>query len=189
MNGRRLAGLVNRGRPCTRSRVDGDLVRPDEAESGDQSPAAVPTRASREAGSISIYILGMVLVAVMLIVVTVAITSVSLARVRLMDAADSAALVAANAFDENTYSANGIRQAVPVSDATVQQAAGQHLGSSTMPPGFITWWVDAGTGTPDGQTAVVVLSADVRIPMAGVLLGDRASIRLSVESRARAATQ
>ncbi len=147
-----------------------------------------PTRCA-ESGQISIYILGLTIVAMMLIVVTYGITSVALARVRLMDAADSAALAAANAFDAGTYTDRGIQDTVPLSDATVRQAAAESLAAQSVPPTFLGWWVEGGTGTPDGRTAVVVVSARIRIPLAAAVIGERASLPLTVESRARAATR
>ena len=144
---------------------------------------------SGEDGQISLYILGMVIVALMLIVVTVGITAVALARTRLMDAADSAALVAANALDERVYSGTGVGQSIPVSNATVAEAATDHLASIAPPPGVISWWIGGGTGTVDGEVAQVTLSSRVRIPMASAVVGDRASIGITVTSRARAATR
>ena len=72
-------------------------------------------------------VLGMTIIAILLILTTAAITAVSLARMRLLDAADSAALVAANAFEDATYATTGVGSAVPVSDASVQRAAADHL--------------------------------------------------------------
>lgn len=154
-----------------------------------QVAGRLPTTARDEEGQISLYILGMVLVSIMLIVVMVGVTSVGLARTRLMDSADSAALVAANALDDRVYNGTGVGEAVPLSDATVREAATGHLAAIERPPGFLDWWVDAGTGTPDGQMAVVTVSAQIRVPMASVVVGDRASIGLTVTARARAATR
>ncbi len=77
----------------------------------------------RDEGQIGLLVLGMTIIAILLILTTAAITAVSLARMRLLDAADSAALVAANAFEDATYATTGVGSAVPVSDASVQRAA------------------------------------------------------------------
>ena len=172
--------------------MEGRGAAPSPARAGSESAATSESTApgdSGEDGQISLYILGMVIVALMLIVVTVGITAVALARTRLMDAADSAALVAANALDERVYAGTGVGENIPVSNATVAQAATDHLASIPPPPGVISWWIDGGTGTVDGEVAQVTLSSRVRIPMAGAVIGDRASIGITVTSRARAATR
>ena len=55
---------------------------------------------SSERGSISLFILGLALVAMLLIAGAVAVTSAHLSRMRLLDVADGAALSAANALDD-----------------------------------------------------------------------------------------
>ena len=74
-----------------------------------------------EAGSISLLILGLTLIAMLLVAGTVAVTSAHLSRMRLLDLADGAALSAANALDESAYE-QGVGESVPLSDASVQQA-------------------------------------------------------------------
>lgn len=130
-------------------------------------------------------VLGLTIVAILLIVVTIAVTAVSLARTRLMDAADSVALASANAFDDSTYASSGIGDAVPLSDATVQQSAATQLAQLSLPSGILGWELAAGTGSPDARTAVVVMTGQVRVPFAASL-GSNASITLTVTSRARA---
>lgn len=140
---------------------------------------------SQEDGQITLLIVGVALVAILLIVVTVAVTSVALARTRLMDAADGAALTAANALDESVYADSGIGEAVPLSDASVRGAANDHLASLERPVGILDWALAQGTGSPDQATAVVVLTGRVRVPFAAAV-GSDASIGITVESRARA---
>jgi hypothetical protein len=107
---------------------------------------------------------------------------------RLLDAADSAALVAANAFEDATYATTGVGSAVPVSDASVQRAAADHLATLSPPNGITQWGLSPGTGTPDGQTAVVVLTGHVPIPFASAIT-TRAALDVTVVSRARAAVR
>ncbi len=56
-----------------------------------------------ERGSISLFILGLSLVAMLLVAGAVAVTSAHLSRMRLLDVADGAALSAANALDDAAY--------------------------------------------------------------------------------------
>jgi hypothetical protein len=136
-----------------------------------------------------VHILGCALVAVLLIVGTVGVTSVELSRMRLLDAADAAALDAADALDDAAYD-TGVGHSVPVSDASVRRAARAYLTAEPRPTRIRTWSVAAGTGTPDGRTAVVRLSAEVEVPLVGgVLRSLGGPITLTVESRARAVVE
>lgn len=139
-----------------------------------------------EAGSISLYLLGLAVVAMTLVAGTVAVTSAHLARIRLLDVADGAALDAANALDAGAY-ARGVGDAVPLSDASVRQRAVAYVGSLERPPGVVAWRLGPRTGSPDGRSAVVALSGEVELPLVGGALRELgASISVSVVSTARA---
>ena len=139
-----------------------------------------------EAGQVSILILGYTIVAILLIVGTVAVTSAQLSRMRLLDAADGAALDAADSLNLGAYQ-DGIDRAVPVTDATVAATAGRYLAERPLPVGMNSWAVTAGTGSPDGQTAVVRLMGEADLPLVGGLLTALGgSVTITVESRARA---
>lgn len=139
-----------------------------------------------EAGSISLYLLGLALVAMTLIAGTVAVTSAHLARIRLLDVADGAALDAANALDVGAY-ARGVGDAVPLSDASVRRRAAAYVGSLERPRGVVAWRLGPGTGSPDGRSAVVALTGEVELPLVGGALRELgASISVSVVSTARA---
>ena len=104
------------------------------------------------------------LVAILLVLVVVAASAVHLDRKRLLALADGAALDAADAVDEAAYfeateRPEGI-DAVPVTDDTVRDSVVAYLERQQAPSRFSDLAVDtAATGTPDGQTAVVVLTA------------------------------
>ena len=74
-----------------------------------------------EAGQISILILGCAVIVILLIVGTIGVTSVELSRMRLLDAADGAALDAADALEARAYQ-RGIGDTVALSDASVREA-------------------------------------------------------------------
>ncbi len=127
------------------------------------------------------------MVATLLILGGVDVTAVQLARVRLVDAADAAALDAADALDEGGAYAGGLSGGVVLSDATVEQAGTAYLAARSRPDGISAWGIASGTGVVGGDTAVVVVNGVVEVPMTGWLLsalGQQVSIR--VESRARA---
>ncbi|WP_380169086.1 pilus assembly protein TadG-related protein [Jannaschia sp. R86511] len=103
-------------------------------------------------------------VAILLVLVVVAASAVHLDRKRLLAVADAAALDAADALDEAAYfeatEQEGGLDAVPVTDASVRDAVVAHLQRQDAPSRFVDLSVDvAATGTPDGSTAVVVLTA------------------------------
>lgn len=141
---------------------------------------------SVEAGQVTVLALGFTVVAILLILGTVAVTSVQLSRMRLLDAADGAALDAADSLDAAAYQ-RGLGSAVDLSSATVVQAATDYLARQPRPASLLTWQVAQGTGSPDGQTAVVRVEGQAEVPFVGVLLAAVGrSVTITVESRARA---
>ena len=144
-----------------------------------------PGRRRDEDGSISLFILGLALVAMLLIAGAVAVTSAHLSRMRLLDVADGAALSAANALDDSAY-AQGVGESVPLSNPSVQNRAAVYLVSRPRPGSVREWRLAPGTGTPDGRTAVVVVVGEAELPMIGPALRDLGvSVTIRVESRAR----
>jgi hypothetical protein len=138
-----------------------------------------------EDGSISLFILGLSIIAMLLVGGTVAVTSAHLARMRLLDVADGAALSAANALDDSAYD-QGVGASVPLSDASVRQRAADYLASRPRPGSIADWRLASGTGTPDGRTAVVVVVGRAELPMIGPALRDLGvSVTIAVESTAR----
>ena len=140
-----------------------------------------------EDGQIMILLLGYVVIALTLVFVAVDITAVHLARTRLFDACDAAALDAADAVDRTSVYQHGVTTAVPLTDDTVRDAATTYLASYVVPPRIQDLRLAAGTGTPDGRTAVVELTATVRLPWLGpVVQAWSGGITISVRSQARA---
>ena len=139
-----------------------------------------------ERGSISILILGLTMIAAVLIAGTIAVTSAHLARMRLLDVADGAALSAANALADSAYR-DGVGGSVPLSNDSVRDRAAQYVGSRPRPGTVTAWRLGPDTGTPDGQTAVVGLTGEARLPLVGgVLRAIGLSVTISVRSEARA---
>ncbi|WP_191563032.1 pilus assembly protein TadG-related protein [Janibacter melonis] len=143
-------------------------------------------RAKGEDGQLSLLVLGLTVIALTLILGAMAVTSVQVTRMRLLDAADTAALDAADEDEASIY-AEGIDQVVPVSDEAVQRTAAETLAGREMPPGLRSWQVAPGTGAADGQTAVVRLTGEADLPLVGGLIrGLGGSVTVTVESRAQA---
>lgn len=139
-----------------------------------------------EEGQIGVLALGLFVLATLLVLGTIDVTSAQLARVRLLDTADSAALDAADSLDESSAYENGVVDRLALTDESVVSAASAHLARTPRPPGIASWSVVPETGA-DGDTAVVTLQGTATLPMSGWVL-DRpgGSVTITVTSRARA---
>lgn len=141
----------------------------------------------RDDGQIGLLILGLFSIVALLVVGAIDVTAAQLARMRILDAADAIALDAADSLEEASAYRSGVTDAVALSDASVATAASEHLARTPLPAGLTGWGIVAGTGTPDGRTAVVRLQGEARLPMTGgVLEVLGGSVTITVESRARA---
>lgn len=140
----------------------------------------------RERGQISLLILGFTVIALMLIIGAVDVTAVQLARARLLDAADGAALDASDALDNGSAYGGSLRSAIAITDGSVRQSAAQYLAVQPRPHGISSWVLTDDTGSPDGQTAVIRLRGTADIPIAAsVVAAFGGSVNITVESRAR----
>jgi len=138
-----------------------------------------------ERGQISLLILGFTVIALMLVIGGVDVTAVQLSRARLLDVADGAALDASDALDTGS-AYGGLGGAVRISDASVRRASGEYLAAAPRPHGISGWVLADGSGSPDGQTAVVRLTGTADIPIAAsVVAAFGVSLEITVESRAR----
>ena len=145
-----------------------------------------PCPEAPERGQISLLILGFTVIALMLIVGAVDVTAVQLARSRLLDAADGAALDASGALDRGSAYSTGLRVAIPITDGSVRRSATEYLAVEPRPHGISSWALSEGTGSPDGQTAVIRLRGTADIPIAAsVLAAFGGSVTITGESRAR----
>ena len=143
--------------------------------------------AERDRGQISVLIIGLFGVCLMLIIGGVDVTATQIARTRLLDAADAAALDAANALDEQAAYSGGLGPSVRVSTTTVQEAAARNIATRPRPVDIASWQTGAGTGSPDGRTAVVILQGETTLPFTGGILSALGgSVTITVEGRARA---
>jgi Putative Flp pilus-assembly TadE/G-like len=139
-----------------------------------------------ERGQVTLLVIGFTIIALMLIVGGVDVTAANLARTRLLDAADAAALDASDALDTDAAYEVGLKSAVSITDRSVRQSAGEYLAVEPRPHGISSWALSEGTGSPDGQTAVVRLQGTADIPIgASVFSAFGGSVKITVESRAR----
>jgi hypothetical protein len=154
---------------------------------GERRRHRVEPAGERESGQIMILVLGYLLVSLVLAIVTVDVTAVYFARMQLRDAADAAALDAADAADVEAVYRGGLQREVPLTDETVRSAVRGYLSSYPVPARTADVQLGPDTGSPDGRTAQVELTARVRLPLLGpVVKSWSGGISLTVTSRARA---
>jgi hypothetical protein len=140
-----------------------------------------------EAGQIGLLILGLFTLVALLVLGTVDVTAAQLARMHLLDAADSMALDAADALDEADAYAHGLPERLTLTDSSVRAAAAAHLSETHLPPGITGWSLVPPTGAADAATAVVTLQGTATLPMTGWILESLGGqVTITVTSRARA---
>lgn len=152
------------------------------------SMADAPPRCAQdgESGQISILLIGLVTVTLTIVMGVVGVTSVQLSRIQVLDAADAAALDASDALATERAYREGVGAGVPLSDHTVLQAAADHLSRRELPTRLTGWHIAAGTGSPDGRTAVVVVQGTARVPVVTPVLerlGGEVTITMTSSAR------
>jgi hypothetical protein len=147
-----------------------------------------------DGGQVLLLILVYALIVFLLVSVVVSATSVHLARTRLVNLADAAALDAADSLDEPSYyagqgwlAAGPGGGSVPLSDASVGAAVSAYLTRAAVSPSLEGLAVGVPTGAPDATSAEVTLVARVRLPMGLYVLAPWSDgIALRATGRARA---
>ena len=128
-------------------------------------------------------ILGYVLLALLVATVVIGITAVYLEHKRLLSLADGASLAAADSYTLGEVSAEGGSPSAVLNPARVRNVAADFVARSPASQRFSSLAVAGATGTPDGSTAVVVLTAAVHPPVVNFLVPD--GIRIEATSTAR----
>ncbi len=141
-----------------------------------------------ESGQITLLSIGFGLLALTLVLVVAAASSIYLERKQLLALADGAAADAADAIDYGMYYAPGLEQeGLPVSDTSVLDSVAAYLDTSAAAGTFHDLSIESGTGTTDGRTAHVTLSAVARpavVPWVLAPWSDGFSITVTASARA-----
>lgn len=130
-------------------------------------------------------IVGYVLLALLLATVVTAASSVYLEHKKLLSLADGASVAAADSFTLGQLESAGGSPTAVLTGARVRSAAADFLDRSRAFTRFSSLGVGPGTGSPDGSTAVVVLSAAVHPPVVNFLIPDGIRIEASSTARSR----
>ncbi|WP_331460756.1 pilus assembly protein TadG-related protein [Arthrobacter sp. zg-Y769] len=129
-------------------------------------------------------IIGYAVLTLLTVTVVMAASSVYLGQKKLLSAADGAAVAAADTFLLGEAAAGDGPSAVLGADA-VRSAAHGYLAETGAEGRFADLAVAAETGTADGRTARVVLTARVHPPIVNFLVPDGIPITAVSEARAR----
>lgn len=155
-----------------RSQLDPERGRPSHGQGND-------------AGQLMVLIIGFVLLALLLTTVVIAASSVYIEHKRLLSLADGASVAAADSFTLGQLETGGGSPTAVLTGARVRSAAVEFLDRSGATTRFSGLAVGSGTGSPDGSTAVVVLSAAVHPPVVNFLVPDGIRIEASSTARSR----
>lgn len=140
---------------------------------------------SSESGQVGVLIIGYVLLALLVITAIAGASSVYLGHKKLLSAADGAALAAADTFSlSQVQGTGGNTPAAVLEGAMVTAEVQRYLSESGAGERIDSLQIAPETGTPDGRTAQVVLTAVVHPPIVNFLVPD--GIRVSAQSDARA---
>ena len=140
-------------------------------------------RTNHEDGQMMVMILGYVPLALLVATVVIGISSVYLEHKRLLSLADGASLAAADSYTLGDVDAQGGSPSATLNPARVRNVAADFVSRSPAAQRFSGLAVAGATGSPDGSTAVVVLTAAVHPPVVNFLVPD--GIRIEATSTAR----
>ena len=133
-----------------------------------------------------VLIIGYVLLALLVTTVVVGISSVYLEHKRLLSLADGASLAAADSFTLGDVGSDGGSPSAVLGSERVRNVAGRlRPQESGRGQRFDRLEVSMATGSPDGSTAVVVLTAAVHPPVVNFLVPDGIRIEASSTARSR----
>ena len=145
--------------------------------------AETRSAAGTENGQMTVLIIGFVMLALLVSTVVMAASSLYIEHKKLLSLADGASMAAAGSYTlGQVETAGGVPSAV-LSGDRIRNVAGDYLTRNGAFGRFDGLAVSPATGSPDGSTAVVVLSAVVHPPVVNFLVPD--GIRIEAASTAR----
>ena len=131
-----------------------------------------------------VLIIGYTLLALLTVTVVMGASAIYIGQKKLLSAADGAAVAAADTFTLGDSGA-GSEPAAALDAGAVRGAAADYLTVTGAQDRFSGLTVSDETGTADGRTARVVLTARVHPPVVNFLLPDGIPISAVSEARAR----
>lgn len=138
-----------------------------------------------ENGQLTVMIIGYVTLALLVATVMIGISSVYLEHKRLLSLADGASLAAADSYTLGEVASQGGSPSAVLNPARVRAVAADFVSRSPASARFQGLAVAGATGTPDGSTAVVVLTAEVHPPVVNFLVPGGIAIEAASTARSR----
>ena len=150
------------------------------------SPARVSRGTSRgEDGQLMVLIIGYVLLALLVTAAVAGASSVYIEHKKLLSLADGASVAAADSFTLGQLENSTGSPTAVLSAGRVRSTAADYLNRTGAFSRFSGLAVAPATGSPDGSTAVVVLSAAVHPPIVNFLIPDGVRIEATSTARSR----
>lgn len=144
-----------------------------------------PGPGRREDGQVIVLVIGYVLLALFVATAVMAVSSIYLEHKKLLSLADGAAVAAADSFTLGQVESSGGKPSAMLSGSRVRGAAIDYLKRNDAFARFDGLAAAPGTGSPDGATAVVVLTAAVHPPVVNFLVPDGITVEASSTARSR----
>jgi len=145
----------------------------------------VKGRERDESGQVMVMILGYIVLALLVVTVVIGISAVYLEHKRLLSLADGASLAAADSYTLGEVASQGGSPSAVLNPARVRNVAADFVARIPASQRFSHLAVAGATGTPDGSTAVVVLTAAVHPPIVNFLIPDGIHIEATSTARSR----
>lgn len=130
-----------------------------------------------------VLIIGYVLLALLVTTVVMAASSVYIEHKKLLSMADGASVAAADSYTLGQLESGAGSPTAVLNGSRVRSVAMDYLNRNNAFGRFGNLSIEPATGSADGSTAVVVLSAAVHPPIVNFLVPD--GIRIEAESTAR----
>ena len=142
-----------------------------------------PSEHDAEDGQMMVLIIGFVLLALLVTTAVMAASSLYLEHKKLLSMADGASVAAADSYTLGQVETQGASPTAVLNGGRVRNVAADFLARNGAYARFSGLAVAPATGSPDGSTAVVVLSAEVHPPIVNFIIPD--GIRIEAKSTAR----
>lgn len=140
-----------------------------------------------EHGQITVLTIGYVLLALLLTSVVMAVSAVYIEHKKLLSVADGASVVAADSYTLGQMETKAGTPSAVLNGGRVRTVVMDYLTQNDAFTRFDGLAIEPSTGSTDGSTAVVVLSAAVHPPIVNFLVPDGIAIRAESTARARLA--
>lgn len=138
-----------------------------------------------ESGQLTVLIIGFTVLCLLVAATVMGVSAVHIEHRKLLSAADGAAAAAADSFTLADTAPGDRPPAAVLAPEKVRGVVATYLARDGAAARFEGLAVEAATGTPDGRTATVSLTAMAKVPMAGFLLPQGVPIKATASARAR----